>query len=155
MQDKYGQSSDGPMDVRVWLRLLSCAMTIEKRLRRNFADEHATTLPRFDVMATLDRQPEGQTMGALSKALLVSNGNVTAIVRQLQEQGLVIATPDPDDRRASIVKLSKAGKAQFDALAQAHHAWIHSAFADFPTDKQKQLFALLADLKTSIAKDAV
>jgi DNA-binding MarR family transcriptional regulator len=140
MQDKYGHAVDGPMDVRVWLRLLSCAMTIEKRLRRKFADERGTTLPRFDVMATLDRQPEGQTMGDLSRALLVSNGNVTA-------------TPDPSDRRASIVRLSAAGKAEFDLLADAHHGWIHDAFANFPADKQKQLYELLADLKTSIAKD--
>lgn len=153
MQDRYGQTVDGPMDVRVWLRLLSCAMTIEKRLRRNFADERGTTLPRFDVMATLDRRPEGQTMGELSRALLVSNGNVTAIVRQLEEKGLVTATPDPKDRRSSIVRLSAAGKAEFDVLAQAHHGWIHDAFANVPADKQKQLLDLLADLKTSISKD--
>ena len=153
MQEKFGRTTHGPMDVRVWLRLLSCAMTIEKRLRRNFADEFQTTLPRFDVMAMLDRHPDGQTMGELSRALLVSNGNVTAIVKQLQEQGLVISTLDPEDRRSSIVSLSPAGKAQFDILAQAHHNWIHKAFASFPADKQKQLFQLLADLKTSIAKE--
>jgi DNA-binding MarR family transcriptional regulator len=153
MQEKFGRTTKGPMDVRVWLRLLSCAMTIEKRLRRKFADEFQTTLPRFDIMAMLDRHPEGQTMGELSRALLVSNGNVTAVVKQLQEQGLVISTLDPADRRSSIVCLSPAGKDRFDILAQAHHNWIHAAFADFPADKQKQLFELLADLKTSIAKE--
>lgn len=153
MQEKFGRTTKGPLDVRVWLRLLSCAMTVEKRLRRKFADEFQTTLPRFDIMAMLDRHPEGQTMGELSRALLVSNGNVTAIVKQLQEQGLVNSVLDPEDRRSSIVSLSRAGKEQFDILAQAHHNWIHSAFADLSVDKQKQLFQLLADLKKSIAKE--
>lgn len=153
MQEKYGGAVAGPMEVRVWLRLLSCSMTIEKRLRRNFAEAFDTTLPRFDVMATLNRRPDGQTMSELSRALLVSNGNVTAIVRQLVEQGLVTARPDPDDRRSSIVALSPEGQKQFDELAKAHHRWIAGAFADFPPEKQKQLFALLADLKTSIGKD--
>ena len=153
MREKFGRTTHGPMDVRVWLRLLSCAVTIEKRLRRKFAEEFNTTLPRFDVMAMLDRHPEGQTMGELSRALLVSNGNVTAIVKQLQEHGLVISRPDSQDRRSSIVCLSPEGKEQFDELAKAHHGWIHAAFGDFPLEKQKQLFGLLADLKQSIAKE--
>lgn len=151
MREKHGGA--GPMEVRVWLRLLSCAMTVEKQLRRNLIEQFDTTLPRFDVMAALDRHPEGQTMGEVSRALLVSNGNVTAIVRQLEQQGLLTARPDPRDKRSSIVALSPAGKARFDTLAAAHHRWIQEAFAGFPADRQAQLFALLGDLKTSIAKE--
>lgn len=120
-------------------------------LRRNFQDQFNTTLPRFDVMASLNRHPDGQTMGQLSRALLVSNGNVTAIVRQLQEQGLVEARADPEDRRSSIVVLSAAGKAQFDQLAAAHHRWIAGVFAEVGVEDQTQLYGLLATLKASIA----
>jgi DNA-binding MarR family transcriptional regulator len=153
MQDKYGGIVTGPLDVRVWLRMLSCVTIIEKRLRRNFAERFDTTLPRFDVMATLDRRPEGQTMGELSRALLVSNGNVTAIVRQLVEQGLAASSPDPADRRSSIVALTAQGKVQFDEMARVHHQWIRQALAGFPGDQQAQLFELLATLKLSIAKE--
>lgn len=152
MHDKYGGTQTGPLEVRLWLRLLSCATIIEKRLRRNFAADFDITLPRFDVLATLDRYHRGQTMGELSRALLVSNGNVTAIVRQLEEQGLVSTSPDPADRRSSIVALTPAGQKRFDELAKAHHAWIRDAFADFSTEQQKQLFAMLAELKQSIAR---
>lgn len=151
MPEKLDGGASGPMDVRVWLRMLSCSMTIEKMLRRNFQDQFNTTLPRFDVMASLNRHAEGQTMGQLSRALLVSNGNVTAIVRQLQEQGLVEARADPEDRRSSIVVLSAAGKAQFDLLAAAHHGWIAEVFADVGVEDQAQLYGLLATLKASIA----
>ncbi len=139
------------MHVRVWLRMLSCTITLEKRLRRNFIEQFNTTLPRFDVLASLDRRPEGQTMGELSQVLLVSNGNVTGIVRQLVEQGLVNSRPDPKDRRSSIVALSPEGKVQFDELAKAHHRWIAEAFANFPANREQELFALLAELRDSIA----
>ena len=57
----------GPSDsVRLWLRLLSCAMVIEKQVRRGLSESFKTTLPRFDVLAALDRHPNGMTMGALS-----------------------------------------------------------------------------------------
>ncbi len=153
MQEKHGGSIAASMDLRVWVRLLSCAMRIEKRLRRNFADQFGTTLPRFDIMASLDRYPEGQTMGELSRALLVSNGNVTSIVKQLNAQGLVTIRTDPNDRRSAIVTLTDQGKRQFGEMAKAHHGWVGEALANFPASKQKQLYALLEDLKTSIGRD--
>ncbi|MFS0851231.1 MarR family winged helix-turn-helix transcriptional regulator [Novosphingobium panipatense] len=140
----------GTLDLRVWVRLLDCAKIIEKRLRRNFEDQFSTTLPRFDILATLDRAPDGLRMGELSRALLVSNGNVTAIVRQLQEQGLVSSRTDPEDARSAIVSLTPNGRVQFTALAEAHHGWVREALADFPEDSQRQLLSLLTQLKTSI-----
>jgi DNA-binding MarR family transcriptional regulator len=150
MREKHGGAAAAPMDLRLWLRLLSCVMQIEKQIRRNFAAQFETTLPRFDVMASLDRFPEGQSMGELSRALLVSNGNVTTIVRQLEAQGLVMSRVDPEDRRSAIVALTSAGKSRFDELAAAHHGWIRDLMVGFSLDQQRQLFDLLAGLKSSI-----
>lgn len=152
MREKHDGGA-GPIDVRAWLRMLSCTMTIEKSLRRGFAEQYDTTLPRFDVMAALDRHPQGRTMGQLSRALLVSNGNVTAIVRQLQDAGQVVVSPDPEDRRSSIVRLSAAGQASFNVLAEAHHAWIHQALSDVAPDDLEKLHALLAKVKASIGEN--
>ncbi len=69
--------------LRLWLRLLTCATTIEKKARAMLTLRFGTTLPRFDVLAALDRAPDGLTMSELSEHLLVSNGNVTAIVSRL------------------------------------------------------------------------
>jgi DNA-binding MarR family transcriptional regulator len=139
------------LDLRVWVRLLDCAKIIEKRLRRNFEEQFGTTLPRFDILATLDRAPDGLRMGELSRALLVSNGNVTAIVRQLQEQALVEARPDPEDGRSAIVSLTPTGRVQFTVLAEAHHGWVREALAEFPEASQRHLLDLLTHLKLSIA----
>ena len=144
------EKTSGPAEVRVWLRLLSVTMTLEKRLRRSFADEFGTTLPRFDVMAALEREAKGLTMSALSRALLVSNGNVTAIVRQLEREGLVETSADPSDRRSSRAALTQAGQARFHALAEAHHGWIVEAFAALPREQQNQLYRLLGALKQSV-----
>ena len=151
--DKHGGSLAGRMDVRLWLRLLSCSTVIEKRLRRRFADRFDTTLPRFDVLAALDRHREGMTMGELSRALLVSNGNVTALVRQLQSQDHVTIETAPGDRRSQIVTLTRAGIAHFAELAAAHHHWIGAMLAGIDGDQQKALFALLGVMKTSVARE--
>ena len=85
-------------------------MAIEKDVQRRFA-EHGTTLARFDVLAALDRDPDGMTMGALSRALLVSNGNVTQLVQKLARTAWSRIAPSPADRRASIVRLTAEGHA--------------------------------------------
>jgi len=142
----------GSTDLRLWVRLLACAKIVEKRLRRNFEEQFNTTLPRFDVLAALDRAPEGLNMGALSRALLVSNGNVTSIVRQLQAQRLVTSVPDPQDGRSAIVSLTRKGRAYFKTLAAAHHQWVAEALREFPVDRQETLLALLTELKSSLSR---
>ena len=148
--DKHGGSVAGRMDVRLWLRLLSCSTVVEKRLRRGFAEQFETTLPRFDVMAALDRHRDGMTMGELSRALLVSNGNVTALVRQLETNRFVSIEAAPGDRRTQVVTLTTAGIAHFADLATAHHRWIGEMFAGVGEEQQKALFDLLGDVKASI-----
>src|SRR5579883_1727733 len=78
--------------LRLWLKLLGCTLIVEKRLRARLDEDFATTLPRFDVLAALERHPHGLRMSALSEFLLVSNGNVTGVVSRLIEEGLVTRT---------------------------------------------------------------
>jgi DNA-binding MarR family transcriptional regulator len=153
IREKHDGALTGPMDVRVWLRLLSCSTVIEKRLRRRFVEQFGTTLPRFDVLATLARFPEGVSMSELSRALLVSNGNVTALVRQLEADGHVSSRLASQDRRSSIVGLTERGSRHFAELAAAHRGWIEGMFAGVPQDQQTALYGLLATLKRSIAAD--
>jgi DNA-binding MarR family transcriptional regulator len=156
-EDAVREKHDGALipqlDIRVWLRLLSCSTIIEKRVRRRFADQFDTTLPRFDVLATLDRAPEGVAMGDLSKALLVSNGNVTAIVRQLERDGLIASRPADHDRRSSIVMLTAAGRDHFAELADAHHRWIKGMLAGVDPQSLHALYDLLGTVKASIGAD--
>lgn len=139
--------------VRLWLRLLSCATVVEKRLKRRFGDHFGSTLPRFDVLAQLERAPEGMTMSALSAALLVSNGNVTGVVQVLARDGLVTLAPSPTDGRVAIVRLTEAGRRQFERQAEAHHRWVDAMLADLTPGEMEQLYALLGRVKQSIAAD--
>ena len=133
--------------VRLWLRLLACTRTIEKQVRRRFADRYDITLPRVDIMAALDRHPEGMTMGQLSQALLVSNGNVTGVVQALVRDGYVGVAPSPTDGRSSIVRLTEQGRQCFDGLAEAHQDWIDAMLGGLERDQQGALLELLGTLK--------
>jgi DNA-binding MarR family transcriptional regulator len=150
IREKHGGALAERSNVRLWLRLLSCAMTIEKALQRRLTERFATTLPRFDVLAALERSEDGLTMGELSRALLVSNGNVTAIVRKLAQDGMVATAPHPADRRVSVVRLTAQGSAHFAAVAEAHHGWVDELLAGLSRDERRALYDALGRLKLSL-----
>jgi DNA-binding MarR family transcriptional regulator len=151
IREKHDGALADRSSVRLWLRLLSCTMAIEKDVQRRFAGRGAT-LARFDVLAALDRDPGGMNMGALSRALLVSNGNVTQLVQKLAKDGLVRIAPSPADRRASIVRLTAKGRAEFAGLAADHHDWIDGLLAGMDAGARETLYQGLGDLKRAIAK---
>ena len=152
IREKHDGALGDRSSVRVWLRLLSCTMAIEKEVQRRFA-EHGMTLPRFDVLATLDRHGE-MTMGSLSEALLVTNGNTTQLVQKLVRDGLVEARRLPEDRRTSLVKLTDEGRQQFRRLARAHSDWIDQMLGDLNFTQRERLYVALGVLKLSIARGA-
>ncbi len=118
--------------LRLWLRMLRVTHSIEAELRERLRIEFETTLPRFDVMAALFRYPTGLTMTALSRQLLVSNGNVTGIIERLVGDGLVVRVAVDGDRRATMVRLTPQGTARFEAMAAAHARWIEELLGAVP-----------------------
>ena len=151
IREKHDGALGDRSSVRVWLRLLSCTMAIEKEVQRRFGEQDMT-LPRFDILAALDRKPDGLPMGALSRALLVSNGNITQLVQKLVQDGLVENRPLPSDRRSSIVRLTSAGQERFQQLAKAHHDWIDGMLAGLDFTQRERLYVALGVLKMSIAR---
>src|ERR671911_2396858 len=110
--------------LRIWLRLLTCTQLIERQVRSRLREDFGTTLPRFDLMAQLERYPEGLKMNELSRLLMVTGGNVTAIVDQLEKEGLVERLDEPADRRAFRIRLTRAGDKSFAEMARAHEQWV-------------------------------
>jgi DNA-binding MarR family transcriptional regulator len=137
--------------LKLWLRLLSCTTRIEDVIRARLRSEFGTTLPRFDLLAQLERYPDGLTMGELSKRLMVTGGNVTGITDQLEGEGLVLRTPHPGDRRAYAVRLTPAGRRQFRRMAATHEQWIVELFAAWSDADKSRVQKLLATLKTHLA----
>jgi DNA-binding MarR family transcriptional regulator len=152
IREKHDGALGDRSSVRVWLRLLSCTMAIEKEVQRRFA-EAGMTLPRFDVLAALDRHGE-MNMGALSQALLVSNGNVTQLVQKLVRDGLVEMRKPPADRRSSIVRMTPEGKKQFARLSEAHSDWIDEMLGDLNYTQRERLYVALGMLKLAIGQGA-
>ncbi len=138
------------MELRLWLRLLASANLIEVEVRQRLREQFATTLPRFDLLAQLERVENGLLLGELSRRMMVSNGNVTALVERLVRSGLIERNVLEADRRAVRVRLTEKGRRVFDEMAAAHANWIGDLFAGLDESEQKALWQRLGNLKTSV-----
>jgi DNA-binding MarR family transcriptional regulator len=143
-------TSDDHHALRLWLRLYACTSLVESRVRRRLQTRFGTTLPRFDLMAQLDRSPQGLRMSELSSRLMVTGGNVTGLTDSLEDEGLVVRESDGADRRALRVKLTREGRRVFRAMATEHERWIAELFAGLSAREARSLAERLHTLKQHI-----
>ena len=141
--------ADHHASLRLWLRLLSCTTRVEDTIRQRLREQFGITLPRFDLMAQLEREPEGLAMGEVSRRMMVTGGNVTSIVDQLEREHLVQRLAVPGDRRSYRLTLTEAGRSTFATMAQAHEAWVRELLSPLSAKEQGQLATLLGTLKTA------
>jgi DNA-binding MarR family transcriptional regulator len=144
-------ASDTKLELKVWLRLLTCTTLIEREVRQKLRERFDTTIARFDLLSQLDRAPKGLTMGELSSRLMVTNGNVTGLTDALLREGLVSRAPEPGDRRSLRIRLTHAGKQFFDAMTPVHERWIDGLMTGLTRAEMAHLLELLGRLKQSLA----
>ena len=140
--------------LRLWLKLLSTSQLIENNVRELLRVEFDFTLPRFDLMAQLQRHPEGLSMSSLAELMMVSGGNVTNIVKQLEKDGFVNRVAQEKDNRSFIVSLSELGLQRFEKMMLAHEGWVVSLMDGLKPDEvqswKENIYKLKAHIKTSV-----
>jgi len=154
--DELGHESRAVRDdhaaLKLWLRLLACTTQIEDEIRRRLRQRFGISLPRFDYMAQLHREPDGLKMKELSRRLMVTGGNVTGLTDELEREGLVQRESSPTDRRSWIVRLTAQGRDGFEAMAQEHEQWILELFAGLDAPAVQQLYSQLGTLRVHLVR---
>lgn len=138
--------------LKLWLRLLASTTQIEDEIRRRLRTRFDTSLPRFDYMAQLYRQPDGLKMKDLSRYLMVTGGNVTGVTDELVRDGFVTRENSPADRRAWIVRLTEQGRKSFETMAQVHEQWILELFSGLDSSTVQQLYSQLGALRVHVVR---
>lgn len=141
---------DHHQSLKLWLRMLSCTVMVETEIRSRLRAQFDITLPRFDLMAQLERHPDGLRMGELSQRMMVTGGNITGITDQLEQEKLVVRVPVESDKRAYTVKLTAAGRRSFKRMATVHEGWIAELFSGLQHEQKNTLFDLLSQIKTHL-----
>jgi DNA-binding MarR family transcriptional regulator len=115
--------------------------------------------PRWGILLRLRREEvhgniDGCTPTHLSHCQSVSKNTISALVRGLEEQGLIERTLDPEDRRGFRIRLSEAGQRLVADTAPLHLLYMNELVAGLAPDEQAQLAALLQKLYGALVSHA-
>jgi DNA-binding MarR family transcriptional regulator len=141
--------------VAVIARLSRLRRIFDAELAATFA-EHGLDGPDFSALVTLRRldQPGGVTQRQLMRELNLSSGTISVRVERLADRGLVSRATDPDDRRNSLITLTQAGHAVFDAVTPAHIATENRLLSALSGQQRGELACLLRTLLVSFEGSA-
>ena len=117
-----------------WLKL--------QRQLEDVLDPHGLVLSQFEALCKVEAAP-GMIQQELVSHLLVTKGNVGALLDRLASMGLVERRPDPLDRRANRLHLTEVGAELTRRIREEHRAFIDASFKDLDADRCQQLQELL------------
>ncbi len=129
------------LEIALWDR-------VDARLR----ESHELPLAFFESLLFLSRARRGSMrVGDLARALRVTVGGTSKLVDRIERAGLIAREPDPDDRRASRVALTAAGKRKLAAALKTYEAEVGSILGGvLSPEEQRQLSDYVSRLLTSI-----
>jgi len=136
--------------LRLWLRIVACTQMVEQEIRVMLREKFSMTLPRFELLAALDRVPDGLTMGELSRWLMVTKGNITGIAERLSEDGFIKRQPTPTDRRSFVVTLTPKGRKLFKEMETQYERLLDEVFVEISIDDFDSFTGVLAKVKEVI-----
>jgi len=124
----------GPADrsidqIEAALQVVSRSMT-QARLHERLLQTAGVRLDRAGgaLLYKLYVNRDSLRVTTLADLLGVDAPTVTRKVQQLEQEGYVTRHPDPDDRRATRIELSPAGRRTLQRVLDARRSWIASLF---------------------------
>jgi DNA-binding MarR family transcriptional regulator len=133
--------------LEVFSRVTRLARHVDRVRRAAFA-RFAIEPWEFDVLAALRRsgEPYELSPGRLIRETMVTSGTMTNRVDRLTARGFVERSPDPDDRRGVLVRLTPEGREAVDGAFESLLAAERELIAGLPARDRRQLAALLRPL---------
>jgi len=139
---KYGKRVDSALTM--WVKLARAFTTFSKRTADDIRT-YGLTQPQFGALETLGHLGP-MTIGELCRKQLVSGGNMTVVIDNLEKEDIVERVPSTKDRRATLVQLTRKGRQMFDGIFPKHAAYVADEASVLSRQEQNQLSRLLEKL---------
>jgi DNA-binding MarR family transcriptional regulator len=132
-------------------RVMGAGSLIRGRVA-TMARAHGVSVEEGDILFTLRRAGKpGLSPTALTSSLLVSSGTMTNRLDHLERKGLVERVPNPEDRRAVEITLTRRGTALVEKAIVEHVAGEADALSVLSATERRRLDATLRKLIAHLA----
>jgi DNA-binding MarR family transcriptional regulator len=132
-------------------RMITHAYALIAQVTGPYRAEFGLSGARYGILRTLfEAEPEALSMGAIAESLTVPPPNVTQLAAGLARDGLIERTRDPNDRRVTRVRLTRAGRERLEMFAPHNARRLEEAFSGLGDDEQRLLIHLLAKWRMTL-----
>ena len=142
----YGVKAE--LALNTWVKLARASSSFNKRSLENIRS-FGLTQPQFAVIEALGHLGP-MKIGVLCNKMLVSGGNMTLVLDNLERLELIERVHSKKDRRAILIKLTKKGDELFNKVFSKHAEFVTSLMSVLTEKEQKDLGKLLKKLGMGI-----
>lgn len=125
---------------------LNNAEKLLKKVVATAVSENGLTISQFDVLQALYRSGERLHIYELLERLLTTSGNMTVILRNMENAGLISRQTDEEDRRAYLIDITDEGIKVFENILPSHIENIKKFLEPLDTEEKEQLGYLLGKI---------
>ena len=126
---------------QLWITFLKLQRQLEDVL-----EPHGLVLSQFEALVKIGIKP-GMIQQELVQHLLVTKGNVGALLDRLESMGWVQRCSCPNDRRANRLHLTDRGTGMIQEIIKKHRVFIAESFKPLSIEQRLQLQTLLKTIE--------
>lgn len=143
---KYGYTSNMETSEKMMIAIVRVAESYKKDASRIF-ESYGLTFAQYTILRVLEGSEDKQnTMGNVSKVMLVSGANTTPIAKRLEEKGFLIKLNDAKDDRLTYLKITPKGLKTIKNIEAEKDELIKKYLVDFSKNSQEDHLRHLRDI---------
>lgn len=136
------------LSLKTWVKLARSFNTINKVVNEEI-NTYGVTPSQFGVLEALYHLGD-MPIGKLGEKILVTGGNMTVILDNLEKQGYIERIKSPTDRRSLFIKLTEKGRTLIEQVFPGHKLFVAEIISVLTEEEQIVLGSLLKKLGLSI-----
>lgn len=132
-------------DIHLQIILQKAVKSINNKIGKDFR-EKGITVSQFSVLDVLYTKGEMRVCELIEKALSTS-GNITVVIKNMEQKGWLYKKSCPTDKRAFLVGLTDEGKKLFETLLPEHRNEIKNTYSILSSEEKQELIKILRKFK--------
>ena len=132
-------------DIHLQIILQKAVKSINNKIGKDFR-EKGITVSQFSVLDVLYTKGEMRVCELIEKALSTS-GNITVVIKNMEQKGWLYKKTCPTDKRAFLVGLTDEGKKLFETLLPEHRNEIKNTYSILSSEEKQELIKILRKFK--------
>jgi DNA-binding MarR family transcriptional regulator len=109
-----------PEELAAYFALTESVSLLQHAIEQQLRAEGDLTYIQFQLLARLTDARTGLTMTELADGAVYSRSGLTYQAALLEKAGLITRAPSPDDERATLVTITRAGRERFEQVLPGH-----------------------------------